>query len=191
LIQTDVPHRYYRVAASDPSVEAQRRAMGGDFDMEFEDEGMSGAVPAAERPGFASILRAIESMRTKPEVCVYAMDRLGRDSIDVQTTVMALRDHGVRVSIPGVGSVEGETGELVLVLLTQFAQMERNRIRARAHAGRDAARASLAATGLAHKGKHGLGQPVEHDAEAVAAWRAAHGASIHTTAKHFTCPTAP
>lgn len=176
---------YYRVSTSDQSIETQRHAMGGDFDMEFEDEGVSGAVPAAERPGFASMLRAIKSMKKKPEVCVYAVDRLGRDSIDVQTTVKALRDQGVRVSIHGVGSVEGETGELVLVLMAQFAQMERNRIRARADAGRDAARASLAATGLTHKGKHGLGRPVEHDAEAIAAWRAAHGASIHTTAKHF------
>ncbi|MBE7159344.1 MAG: recombinase family protein, partial [Rhodospirillales bacterium] len=75
--------------------------------------------------------------------------------------------------------------ELLLTMLAQFAQMERNRIRARADAGREAARASLAATGLTHKGKHGLGRPVEHDAAAIAAWRAQHSASIRTTARHF------
>jgi putative DNA-invertase from lambdoid prophage Rac len=176
---------YYRVSTTDQDIASQRHAMGDDFDMEFEDEGVSGAVPAAERPGFASMLRAIKSMKKKPEVCVYAVDRLGRDSIDVQTTVKALRDQGVRVSIHGVGSVEGETGELVLVLMAQFAQMERNRIRARADAGRAAARASLAATGRTHKNKHGLGRPVAHDAKAIAAWRAKHNASIHKTAQHF------
>lgn len=176
---------YYRVSTTDQSIEAQRHAMGGDFDMEFEDAGVSGAVPAAERPGFAAMLHTIRSMKKKPELCVYAVDRLGRDSIDVQTTVRDLRAAGVRVSIRGIGTVEGDTGELLLTLLAQFAQMERNRIRARADAGRDAARASLAATGKTHKGASSLGRPMEHDPEAIAAWRAEHDASIATTAKHF------
>lgn len=159
--------------------------MGGVFDMEFKDEGVSGMVPAAERPGFAAMLSAVSAMTVPPELHVYAVDRLGRDSIDVQRTVRDLQAAKVRVCIHGLGPVEGETGELLLVLLAQFAQMERNRVRARADAGRAAARASLATTGRTHKDKHGLGRPVEHDAEAIAAWRIAHGASIHTTAKHF------
>lgn len=176
---------YYRVSTTDQSIEAQRHAMGGDFDMEFEDAGVSGAVPAAERPGFAAMLKAIKSMRKKPELCVYAVDRLGRDSIDVQTTVRDLKAAGVRVSIHGIGTVDGDTGELLLALLAQFAQMERNRIRARADAGRDAARKHLAEHGVTHKGAASLGRPVEHDPEAIAAWRTDHQASIATTAKQF------
>lgn len=176
---------YYRVSSTDQSVEAQRHSMGGDFDMEFQDEGVSGAVPAAERPGFAAMLQSIRSMRKKPELHVYAVDRLGRDSIDVQTTVRDLRAMGVRVCVHGLGCIEGDAGELMLAMLAQFAQMERNRIRARADAGREAARASLEATGRTHKGKASLGRPVEHDAAAIAAWRLEHGASISTTAKHF------
>ena len=128
---------YYRVSTTDQSIESQRHAMGGDFDNEFTDQGVSGAVPAAERPGFAAMLKTISSMRKKPELCVYAVDRLGRDSIDVQTTVRDLRALGVRVNIHGLGTVEGDTGELLLTLLAQFAQMERNRIKARADAGRE------------------------------------------------------
>jgi putative DNA-invertase from lambdoid prophage Rac len=176
---------YYRVSTTDQTIAAQRHAMGGDFDMEFEDEGVSGIIPAAERPGFASMLRTIKSMRKKPELCVYAVDRLGRDSIDVQTTVRDLRAAGVRVSIHGVGVVEGDTGELLLALLSQFAQMERNRIKARADAGRAAARENLAAFGKTQNGATSLGRPAVHDTAAIAAWRSQHKASIATTARHF------
>lgn len=176
---------YYRVSSADQSIESQRHAMGGDFTMEFQDEGVSGATLAAERPGFSAMLSAIKAMKRKPELCVYAVDRLGRDSIDVQSTVRDLRAIGVRVSIHGVGIIEGETGELLLTLLAQFAQMERSRIRARADAGRAVARESLARTGLTHKGKAGLGRPVKGNAQEVAAWRFANGASITATAQHW------
>lgn len=176
---------YYRVSTTDQSIEAQRHAMGGDFAMEFQDEGVSGAVPAAERPGFASMLATIKAMKRKPELCVYAVDRLGRDSIDVQTTVRDLRASGVRVNIQGLGVIEGDTGELLLTLLAQFAQMERNRIRSRADAGRAAARESLALTGRTHRGRVSLGRPVKGDAAQVAAWRTANGASIAATAAHW------
>ena len=49
--------------------------MGGGFDEEFADEGVSGATPAAQRPGFAAMLAALRSDDT---VHVYAIDRLGR-----------------------------------------------------------------------------------------------------------------
>jgi putative DNA-invertase from lambdoid prophage Rac len=177
---------YYRVSTTDQSIEAQRHAMGGNFAMEFQDAGVSGAIPARERPGFADMLKAIQAMQqSKPELCVYAVDRLGRDSIDVQSTVRDLRAAGVRVNIHGIGVIEGESGELLLTMLAQFAQMERTRIKARAEAGRAVARESLGRTGLTHRGKASLGRPVEHDARAIAAWRSDHQASIRTTAKHF------
>jgi putative DNA-invertase from lambdoid prophage Rac len=181
---------YYRVSTTDQSIEAQRHAMGGEFAMEFQDEGVSGATPALERPGFAAMLATIKAMKRKPELCVYAVDRLGRDSIDVQTTVRDLRAMGVRVNIHGLGVIEGDTGELLLTLLAQFAQMERNRIKARADAGRAAAREALAATGLTHKGKASLGRPVSQDAAQVAAWRLKQGASIAATAAHWGLSTA-
>lgn len=176
---------YYRVSTSDQSIESQRHAMGSEFAMEFQDEGVSGATPAAERPGFASMLATIKAMKHKPELCVFAVDRLGRDSIDVQTTVRDLRAMGVRIHIHGLGTIEGDAGELLLTLLAQFAQMERNRIRARAEAGRVVARMSLEATGLTHKGKVSLGRPKAADAAKVAAWRLTNGASIAATALHW------
>ncbi|WP_309645683.1 recombinase family protein, partial [Phenylobacterium sp.] len=73
---------YYRVSSRDQSIEAQRHAMGGGFDREFSDEGVSGGVMAADRPGFAKLL---DQVREGDTVCFYAVDRLGRDALDVQT----------------------------------------------------------------------------------------------------------
>ena len=65
---------YYRVSTKDQSIEAQRLAMGGGFDQEFQDEGVSGGVMAAKRPSFAELLATV---RDGDSVHVYAVDRLG------------------------------------------------------------------------------------------------------------------
>ncbi len=44
---------YYRVSTTDQSIDSQRLALGGGFDKEFADEGVSGAIPAGQRPGAA------------------------------------------------------------------------------------------------------------------------------------------
>ena len=174
---------YYRVSTADQSIEAQRAALGGDFDHEFTDEGVSGATQAAKRPGFAKLL---EFIRKGDSLHVYAIDRLGRDSIDVQQTVRVLLDKGVTVEVRGLGQISATgAGGLLLALMAQMAELERERIRERTEAGRAVARASLAATGRTHRGKASLGRPVEHNAAAIATWRAENKASIAETARHF------
>jgi putative DNA-invertase from lambdoid prophage Rac len=173
---------YFRVSTGDQSVEAQRHALGGGFDREFVDEGVSGGVMAADRPAFAKLL---DTVRAGDFVCVYAVDRLGRDALDVQGTVKRLLDAKVTVDVHGIGPLAGDTARLILALLAQLAEMERNRIRERTQAGREAARASLAATGRTHRGKESLGRPKAHDSAEIAAWRLASAASIAETAKHF------
>lgn len=178
---------YYRVSTSDQSVEAQRLAMGGSFDKEFRDEGVSGGVPAAQRGGFAALL---EYIREGDTLHVYAVDRLGRDALDVQTTVRMLLDKGVAVEILGLGRIARGVGELILAVLAQVADMERHRIRERTEAGREAARRSLEATGLTHRGKASLGRPKAADAAVVASWRWEHNASVAATAEHWGLSTA-
>ncbi|GAA0841651.1 recombinase family protein [Cupriavidus pauculus] len=174
---------YYRVSTADQSIEAQRAALGGGFDHEFMDEGVSGATQAAKRPGFAKLL---EFIRKGDSLHVYAIDRLGRDSIDVQQTVRVLLDKGVMVEVRGLGQISATgAGGLLLALMAQMAELERERIRERTEAGRAVARASLAATGRTHRGKASLGRPVEHDAASIAAWRTQNKASIAETARHF------
>lgn len=183
---------YFRVSTSDQSTESQRGALLESlgvtgFDREFSDEGVSGAIPASQRPQFAALLQYIREGDT---LHVYAVDRLGRDAIDVQTTVRALLSKGVTVEVRGLGRIARGVGELILAVLSQVADMERERIKERTAAGRDAARASLAATGKTHKGKASMGRPLEGDPQAVRKWRTESGASIAATAAHWGLSTA-
>lgn len=173
---------YYRVSTGDQSIESQRLALGGDFDQEFSDEGVSGGTLAAKRPGFADLLSKVRSGDT---VHVYAVDRLGRDALDVQASVRLLIDMGVTVDVHGLGPIGRGVGELILAVLAQVADMERQRIKERTQAGRAAARASLEATGRTHRGKESLGRPMAQDAAAVVAWRRENAASIAQTARQF------
>lgn len=173
---------YYRVSTADQLTDAQSHAMGGKFDREFSDEGVSGGTMAAERPGFANLL---EVLRAGDTVCVNAVDRLGRDALDVQATVRRLMQMDVTLHIHGIGVVGGGAGEIVLAVLAQVADLERRKIMERTGAGREAARASLAATGKTHRGKDSLGRPKAKDGAVVVEWRRANSASIKETARRF------
>jgi putative DNA-invertase from lambdoid prophage Rac len=184
-LKTEMSHILYtRVSSLSQSSQAQRQAMsqGVSFDKEFTDEGVSGAVVAANRPGFSALLGYVREGDT---VHVYAVDRLGRDAIDVQTTIKALLAKGVQVNVRGLGLIGKGIGELIVAVLAQIAEMERERIRERTANGRDVAKASLAATGKTHRGAASLGRPVLAEASAVRAWRTENKASISTTAKQF------
>ena len=179
---------YFRVSTRDQSIEAQRSTLGGSFAREFKDEGVSGATLAQDRPGFAALL---DFIREGDTLCVYAVDRLGRDAIDVQSTVRKLLDKGVTVEVHGLGVIARGVGELILAVLAQVANMERDRIAERTAAGRAVARESLAATGKTHKGKTSLGRPQAGDRGAVKAWKLANPkATIQATADHFGLSTA-
>ena len=173
---------YLRVSSFDQSVEAQRNALGGGFDKEFIDEGVSGAVLAKDRPAFADLLRYV---REGDSVALYSVDRLGRDALDVQSTVRALIERGVIIEVLGLGQIGRGVGELILAVLAQVADMERLRIKQRCAAGRDAARVALAATNRTHRGKASLGRSKSHDPVEVSAWRRDNRASISATAKQF------
>jgi putative DNA-invertase from lambdoid prophage Rac len=175
---------YYRVSDTSQSMQSQKAALthASLIEHEFKDEGVSGAIPAADRPGFAAMLGYIRQGDT---LHVYAVDRLGRDTIDVQTTIRALLRKGVTVEINGLGSIGPGVGELIVAVLAQVADMERARINERTSSGRALAKLSLAATGKTHRGKESLGRPVKADAAAVKAWRTANAASISQAAAHF------
>lgn len=178
---------YYRVSTTDQSIESQRQALGGSFDKEFSDEGVSGAVQANKRPGFSQLLSYVRQGDT---LHVYAVDRLGRDAIDVQTTVRDLLNKGVAIEVYGLGRIAHGVGELILAVLAQVADMERKRISERTAQGRETARKLLAATGKTQHGKESLGRPLQANPAEVVAWRKANSASIQETAKHWQLSTA-
>ncbi len=175
---------YFRVSTRDQTIESQRSAIscGIAFDKEFKDEGVSGAVLAAARPGFSELLKYIREGDT---LFVYAVDRLGRDALDVQATVRNLIGRGVSVHVHGLGLISKGVGELILAVLAQVASLERDRIAERTAAGRAIARYTLHATGKTHRGKPSMGRPFGANPVEVAQWRRVNGASMSKTAAQF------
>ena len=118
-------------------------------------------------------------------VCVYSVDRLGRDAIDVQITVTDLLALGVTVNVLGLGPTAGDAGRIILAVLAQVAEGERRKINERTAAGRVTAREHFQRTGRTHKGQANLGRPLEAELVAVRNWKLANQASISVTAKQF------
>lgn len=178
---------YYRVSTNDQSIETQRKILGDSlgvakFDREFYDEGISGSTPAASRKGFKALL---DYIREGDTLYVYAVDRLGRDALDIQSTIRDLLYKDVTLVVQGLGAVGKGVGELIIAVLAQVADMERQRINERTAHGRETAKISLGKTGKTHRGKDSLGRPLKADAKAVVEWRKVNNASISKTAKQF------
>jgi putative DNA-invertase from lambdoid prophage Rac len=134
---------YGRVSTQDQTTENQRieiESAGYKVDYWFADDGVSGAVHAAQRPQFREMLGKI---REGEVLIVTKIDRLGRDAIDIQQTVKALRLAGVRVYVTQLGGTDltSSAGKMLLAMLSAFAEMERDLIVERTQAGLARARA--------------------------------------------------
>ena len=118
-------------------------------------------------------------------MCVYSVDRLGRDAIDVQITVRDLLALGVTVNLHGLGPIAGDASRIILAVLAQVAEGERRKINERTAAGRVTIREHFQRTGRTHIGKTSLGRQLEADPVSVRNWKLANQASISVTAKQF------
>lgn len=166
---------YVRVSTDDQTTENQRRSIEARYNVSrwFRDEGISGTIPAAKRPGFASLL---DYVRDGDVVVVTAIDRLGRDTIDVLSTVEAIKRKGASVVSMREGfDLSTPAGEFMLTMLAAVAKLERENIRNRQMAGIERARA---------EGRN-LGRAKTIDDAEVAAWRRENDASIKRTAEKF------
>lgn len=171
---------YIRVSTGEQSVETQRYNIEQTHKVEewFADEGISGAVKALERPGFAELFKFV---RKGDVLIVPAVDRLGRDTIDVLITVEALRGKGVSIiSLREGFDLSTPIGKAMLTMLAAVAELERSNIKARQMAG--IARAKS-------EGK-ALGREKTINDAAVAQWRKENCASIQATAVQFGISTA-
>lgn len=166
---------YVRVSTEDQSTEAQRHAIAQLHKVEhwFADEATSGATKAMQRPGFAELFKFARKGDT---LIVSAIDRLGRDTIDLLETVEALKTKGVAVVSMREGfDLSSPIGKAMLTMLAAVAELERSNIKARQMAGIARARA----TGQK------LGAPKKIDDTAVSTWRKANSATIQETAEQF------
>ena len=143
---------YARVSTVEQLTENQREQIaqaGYTIDAHrFIEEKISGSVPALQRPGFVKLMDKLEKGDT---LVVTKLDRLGRDSIDVQQTVQLFTEKGIRLVVLQLGNLDltSSAGSMVVKLLAAVADFERELIIERTQAGQARARA---------EGKH-MGRP--------------------------------
>lgn len=97
-------------------------------------ETVSGSVAALARKGFARLLDRLE----RGDVLVVTkLDRLGRDAIDVGTTVRQLDAMGVRVHCLALGGVDltSSAGRMTMGVINAVAQFERDLLIERTQSG--------------------------------------------------------
>lgn len=129
---------YARVSTVSQLTENQREQItqaGYSIDKRrYVEETISGSVPALQRPGFVSLLDRLEDGDT---LVVTKLDRLGRDSIDVQQTVQLFEARGVRLIVLQLGNLDltSKAGALMVKMLAAVADFERGLIIERTQAG--------------------------------------------------------
>ena len=142
----------------------------------YIEETVSGSVHASQRPGFMELVKRLERGDT---LIVTKLDRIGRDSIDVQQTVAQFEKAGVRLIVLQLGNLDltSSAGALTVKLLAAVADFERELIIERTQAGQARARAA---------GTH-MGRPAKTTEEGRKAIRKAllKGATVTSMAEQF------
>ena len=166
---------YLRVSTDDQDTGSQRHAIEKLYKIDrwYSDEATSGVTKAQYRKGFSELLSYV---REEDTVIVSAIDRLGRDTINVIEVVQLLQEKQVSIiSIREGFDISTPIGKAMLTMLSAVAELERANIKARQMAGIEKAKA---------EGRN-LGRAKTIDDAVVAHWRTANNASIKETAEHF------
>ncbi len=148
---------YCRVSTSEQNTDNQiQEIKAAGFDIEQRRtiaESISGSVQATKRPGFSKLLDRLEAGDV---LVVTKLDRLGRNAIDVRSTVESLEAVGVRVHCLALGGVDltSPAGKMTMQVIAAVAEFERDLLIERTQAGIRRARG---------QGKH-CGRPPTFDA---------------------------
>ena len=135
---------YARVSTKDQTTENQRQEIeraGYKVEYWFADDGVSGKVPASQRPQFAKLMQQIRNGET---LVVSKLDRLGRDAQDVGATIKALAARHIEVIVLQLGKLDlaSAAGKLMLNMLAAVAEMERDLLVERTQSGLSRAKAA-------------------------------------------------
>ncbi len=103
-------------------------------------ETISGSVAALERKGFAKLVDRLEA---EDVLLVTKLDRLGRNAMDLRTTVDRLAADGVRVHCLALGGVDltSAAGRMTMGVIAAVAEFERDLLIERTQAGLSRAKA--------------------------------------------------
>jgi putative DNA-invertase from lambdoid prophage Rac len=107
----------------------------------YVEEHISGSVEAFKRPYFLQLSQKLEQGDT---LVVTKLDRLGRDSIDVQKTVQWFTEQGIRLIVLQLGNLDltSSSGALMIKVLSAVADFERQLIIERVQSGLARAKAN-------------------------------------------------
>ena len=97
-------------------------------------ETVSGSVAAMERKGFLALINKLE---TGDVLVVTKLDRLGRNAMDVRSTVERLADMGVRVHCLALGGADltSPAGKMTMGVIATVAEFERDLLIERTQSG--------------------------------------------------------
>lgn len=139
-------------------------------------ETVSGSMPIAQREGFSRLLDRLEPGDV---LVVTKLDRLGRDAIDVSSTVAELEKMEVRLHCLALGGVDltSSAGKMTMNVINAVAQFERDLLIERTQAGLYRAKA---------QGKT-LGRPpaLSSEQQKVVRQQLNSGETISAIARHF------
>lgn len=171
---------YCRVSTAGQTTENQvREIVAAGFKVEPHrviTETVSGSSAIEQRPEF---MRLMDKLERDDVLIVTKMDRLGRNAIDVATTVEKLASMGVRVHVLALGGVDltSAAGKMTMGVLLAVAQFERDLLIERTQSG--LARAKAEGAVLGRPGTLDEGQRATVRAELAA------GASVSELARRY------
>ena len=119
---------YLRISTKDQTTEQQLTHIESagykiEKDRVFIETGVSGKVPALQREQFQRLNDRLSNSST---LVVNRLDRLGRDILDVITTVRDLTDRGVTLVVLGLGTLDNSAqSNLTLNMLAAISEFER------------------------------------------------------------------
>jgi putative DNA-invertase from lambdoid prophage Rac len=171
---------YARVSTFDQTPENQiREIKTAGFAIEphrIVSETISGSMAIAQRAGFS---RLLDKMEEGDVLIVTKLDRLGRDAIDVSSTVAKLEKIGIRVYCLALGGVDltSSAGKLTMGVINAVAQFERDLLIERTQSGLSRAKAN----------RQPLGRPsaLSEDQQAEVKDKIKNGETISAIARHF------
>jgi len=142
----------------------------------YIEERISGSVEAFKRPCFLQLTQKLERGDT---LVVTKLDRLGRDSIDVQKTVHWFTAQGIRLIVLQLGNLDltSSSGALMVKVLSAVADFERQLIVERVTAGLARAKAENKKLGRPSK-------TTANDKQAIIA-KLAQGVTVSQVAREF------
>jgi putative DNA-invertase from lambdoid prophage Rac len=137
---------YMRVSTDNKgqTTDNQRKLLtdaGFAIDEFFSEDGVSGSMKAFERPAFSAMM---DKAKTGDTVIVVAVDRLGRNAVDILNVIEEFKARGVKLRVQQFDGVDltSPTGKMLVTVMAALAEMEKNMLIERTKAGLERTKAA-------------------------------------------------